>query len=382
MSISSLVVRQFRCFENFSCSFDRPFVIIEGANGTGKTSLLEALHYACYLRSFRTHLHKEITFWETDGFAIELAGELAGSDKSTGECKADWHLKIVARATKRTITCDNQPLKSFKELFGRYRVVSITDDDMELIRGAPEVRRLFFDQALVLLDPSFVEILRKHRAIVQQRNALFIRGIRDSRLFQIWTERLQESSEIIRSRRVSFLEELEKRTTLLSNQYLSNARGDRPQETDEALLGSQYKQASWKEELREREYAFKRSLFGAHLDDCIFYFRGKRSRSCASRGQQKLLVYLIKLAQVQMLAHPTYLLIDDFMTDFDRQRREQLIALIQATSEQCFCTTPDAGSLLSMGLSDNEFQVITLASAPHTFYPSCQNTGKNPPDTP
>ena len=69
--ITNLQIKNFRCFGSLDLAFDNPITLIEGINGTGKTSLLEALHYLCYLRSFRTHLPQELVQFGHDNFFIK-----------------------------------------------------------------------------------------------------------------------------------------------------------------------------------------------------------------------------------------------------------------------------------------------------------------------
>src|SRR5581483_100993 len=72
LRLSHIVLKNFRCFDNLSINVDSPVILICGANGTGKTSLLEALHYACYLRSFRTHVTRDLIALSHDSFFIKL----------------------------------------------------------------------------------------------------------------------------------------------------------------------------------------------------------------------------------------------------------------------------------------------------------------------
>ena len=72
MRIASVRLRNFRCFSSLDLDFESPIVLIHGLNGSGKTSLLEALHYACYIRSFKTHVPKEMIHEDADEFRITL----------------------------------------------------------------------------------------------------------------------------------------------------------------------------------------------------------------------------------------------------------------------------------------------------------------------
>src|SRR5437868_6298202 len=95
------------------------------------------------------------------------------------------------------------------------------------------------------------------------------------------------------------------------------------------------------------------SLFGAHLDDFLIHFQDKKSKNYSSRGQQKLIVLLVKIAQIQQLLHskgPVILLLDDFMTDFDEQRCRLLLDLLFDLKIQLIFTVPTGTHFLGTTL--------------------------------
>jgi len=161
--IEKIQLNQFRCFDNATIDLDNPIVLIEGDNGTGKTSLLEALHYTCYLRSFRTHLQKELVRGNENTFFVKVL--LRNQD-------LHHNVQVGFSHTKRVVRIDGKAISSYKELMDYYRIISITEDDIELIKGAPELRRDFLDSALFLIDPDFLQKIKKLRKIVENRNGL------------------------------------------------------------------------------------------------------------------------------------------------------------------------------------------------------------------
>ena len=107
-----------------------------------------------------------------------------------------------------------------------------------------------------------------------------------------------------------------------------------------------------------------RSLFGAHLDDILITFHDKRSKQYASRGQQKLIVLLIKIAQIKELLRqkgPAVFLLDDFMTDFDEQRIRQLVTVLRGLDIQLIFTTPLSSHILHSELAAHGAQTIKLS---------------------
>ena len=115
--------------------------------------------------------------------------------------------------------------------------------------------------------------------------------------------------------------------------------------------------------LYQNELQAGRSLFGAHLDDFIIRFQDKKSKQFASRGQQKLVVLLMKIAQIKQLSRkkgPAIFLLDDFMTDFDPERVRTLFSILAQLDTQLIFTCPVGGSILSQQLQSMGGQVIKL----------------------
>jgi DNA replication and repair protein RecF len=154
MHINSLTLKHFRCFSDQTISFQAPLVLLEGANGSGKTSLLEALHYACYLRSFRTRTTQELIQFGSTAFSLQV--ELAGQAEGTTKLTMGYAAAVQDGAPKRLVKVDGAPVHSYKDLVSLYRVVTMTDDDLLLITGLPEVRRSFLDAAITLTHPEHV----------------------------------------------------------------------------------------------------------------------------------------------------------------------------------------------------------------------------------
>lgn len=418
MRIVSLTLKNFRCFSSVTIDFESPVVLIYGPNGSGKTSIIEALHYGCYLRSFKTHLPREIASTSADNFGIAL-GIAHTHTLDT--------LHIQVSRTKKNVRLNQQPIGSYKELNDVYKVVTITEDDLLMVQGAPALRRSFIDHMVMLIDAEYAPLLKRYRTILENRNSLLASNRDDEESYHLWTDQLLTASARIQKARISVLEELERETQLLlaeCNEFFREGAADtsprlrrpdggsdpfsksfreglggngpvnaaapeeagndistciqRPMQESSLTISEgeagkspadcaliyEYSR-SYKESaqclnskdlldrypgLRAHELAQKRSLFGAHLDDFTLFFQGKACRTYASRGQQKFLIFLLKLAHVRLLrgkeqAQGVILLVDDFMTDFDEERSQALLTLMTTLPTQLILTTPLKGVL-------------------------------------
>lgn len=360
LAITQLQVKQFRCLTNTSLSFDNKLVLITGCNGTGKTSILEALHYGCYLRSFRTHLPRELIHFDADSFFLKI--DLTGIQRSIS---FDHAIQVGFSHNKKVVKLDQKPIQSYKELTDFYRVITVAEDDLQFIKGTPDKRRLFIDQALILLDADYITLARTYRTILESRNHLLATRAPASSL-SIWTQQLFDTTHAIQHKRVGLVRELEKTINALLDTWFE----------DQISITLEYKPKHIKLEesytdsldqlsvLHGREAALGRSLFGAHLDDIAISFCDKKSKSYASRGQQKLVVLLLHCAfLLELKKHKggTILLLDDFMADFDQKKGETLIELLSDLNSQIIFTSPSQESSFDRNLlTTNDAQHIVL----------------------
>ena len=352
LQVTQLQVKNFRCFSQATFEFSSPITLIDGVNGSGKTSLLEALHYLCYLRSFRTHTPRELVHFGQDGFFIK--GSFTNDHAVNNEIQVGFSNK------KRLVKVNKKAVCSYKELMDHYRVVTLTEDDLGLIKGGPDGRRLFIDQALLLQDPTFLTTIRTMKKVLDNRNKLLQSGSIDQDSYQIWTQQLWEQTRAVQKRRNELLGWFEKKVNeLLKKHFKESLKVAFTYKSKKIGLESTYEDflASEVAGLKVEELRYGRSLFGAHLDDFTINFQDRRSKTYASRGQQKLIAVLLKVAQMCQLAAqkgPSIFLLDDFMTDFDENRVEILLSIMGQLNNQLIFTTPAQKGfleqkLLSMG---------------------------------
>lgn len=365
MRILSVQLFRFRCFNSYKIAFNNTISLIIGNNGIGKTSLLEALHFACYMRSFKTHVPRELIDLNTDptqstGFALKITVERPDSGLNHNTLNTTY-LPQATRA-KKTIKLDGHSIKSYKELYDIYKVITITEDDLMLVQGNPGERRNFIDQIISLIEPSYISVLKKYRHILNQRNALF--GFNQFNLenYLLWSEQLYNITDIIQKKRIYYLDLIEKQTNSLAHPLFES---DRPitlqYQPARSFKNTKFEDAFSQDLLlKNQEIRQKRSLFGAHLDDYTITFQNKSSRIYASRGQQKLIVFLLKGAQLKLLNTKAILLIDDFMTDLDEQRINALIPLMSSLTSHLIITSPLHKSEIITAIKKQNGEIITI----------------------
>lgn len=361
MQITSLHLKNFRCFSHTVIAFEKPIVLIEGANGSGKTSLLEALHYLCYLRSFRLHSPRDLVNKGRDGFFVKACFSTSHDGSELAH-----EIQVGFAGKKRVVKVDHRTISSFKELIAYYRIITLTEDDLDLIKGGPDVRRSFIDHFLLLSELEFATIVRSFRQILENRNMLLQNGSYAYDSYLVWTKQLWEKSRSIQILRKKILKTLEQRINVLVNQYLKTnqpillnykTKKNEAESFDDFL--------ALNKSLYCEEQRYGRSLFGAHLDDFTISFQNETSKMFASRGQQKMIILLIKMAQIQELfvkKEAAVFLLDDFLTDFDYCKAKTLLDALSLLGCQLIFTSPVDHGFLKEVLSEQGCQIISLTN--------------------
>jgi DNA replication and repair protein RecF len=331
---------------------------LEGGNGTGKTSVLEALHYGCFLKSFRTNKAKDIVSFDEKHFFLHIDFEEKGGDHN----QVQVGVSFEDGKQKKLVRFNQKVIHAYRDLVSHYRIISLAEQDLQLVQGAPEHRRNFLNQLLVLFEPNSAEILKKYRQVLEQRNKLLFNAMKRSATmptddFIAWTKQLVELAQDIQKRRKNYLAILERAINELAEVVFEKY----------GVISLSYVIKNHGAEknvktLFRDEVRWGRSLLGAHLDDFSIIFREKQARNFASRGQQKLIVFLIKIALTQELeqrGQQATLLLDDFLTDFDNERLTSCLSLISSRSSQTFVTCP-LKALITKHHTHPDLQVIHL----------------------
>jgi len=357
MKLTQIYVKNFRCFSEKRIDFTSNVVLLAGDNGSGKTSLLESIHYLCYLRSFKTYSPKELVRFGEASFFIKA--QFAADDDAAHE------IQVGLSGAKRLVKLDQKAVCSYKDLMNHYRIVTLTEDDLMLVKGTPDIRRTFIDQVILLNNQDFIETIRSFRQTLDNRNSLIQQGTVHNESYMVWTQQLYEKSQEIQRLRIEWLEILAKRVQRIAHEYWA---GEFTITFDYALkkgiLGQEFEDfMAQNPELPHLERRYSRSLFGAHLDDFVIKLQDVKSKYYASRGQQKLIALLVKIAQIQELSDQkggVIFLLDDFMTDFDASRADIFLDILFKLKGQLIFTTPVQEGILTEKLSSHGAQRISL----------------------
>jgi len=343
--VRRLICKNFRCFSHLELEINAPILICEDANGSGKTSFLEALYFACYLRSFRTHLPRELVHFDQESFFLKV--EL---DESAPEGVNLHHeVQVGFSQGNRLARVNKHAVSSRKQILTHYRVISFTEDDLALVKGAPEARRDFLDITLSIEREEYRSLLKSLKQIVAQRTALLTSGRCSADVYMILSKQLLHISTAIQEMRIALLEQFNIQVNQMLADYNAQHTVDFSYKHKQVLPLDMFESLEGCKALFGSEVRMARCLWGAHLDDFSIIFNSKRSKNFASRGQQKLIALLLKITHAQHLYRKqggALWLLDDFMTDLDDATAQHLAQRLIETNNQLIFTAPTTNSPL------------------------------------
>jgi DNA replication and repair protein RecF len=334
-----VTVRDFRSYPEASAGFGAGLTVITGANGAGKTNLIEALYFGCTGRSCRTSNEREVVRFGEGSTRVVVATEAqdGAHELSVGFAPGEpKRMRVDGADVERLIEVSERPLVSV-----------FLPDRLELIKGTPSLRRAHLDQLVGALWPARGATRRGYAQTLAQRNALIARiragaGSRNS--LHSWDQQLaRHGIALMADRRAAVDAVTETFTRWCADLGLTGDPAIRYRPRSRA--GSADALAA---ELRDRiEGDVERGFtgHGPHRDDLVATRQGRELRAYGSQGQQRLALLALLLAERDALAAyrhtPPLLLLDDAMSELDGQRRRALVDLLRATPGQSVITATD-----------------------------------------
>ena len=317
MILKTLRVQNFRTHSDFILEIGEKSTLISGANGSGKTSLLEAIYFALQGTSFRSS-DKEIL--RNDGsswFRIDLKD-------SRDSLRTIIFNNAVQKSKKQFLVDGNKKARLNANL--RIPVVLFEPDDLQLLSGSPTRRRNFLDYFLSQIFPSFQLALTRYNKALKQRNNLLKRdNVSKDELFP-WNLMLAEYGAEIISKRQDFLE--------LLNSKIEEVYFEISGVKDKIKIDYLGEKVSKNEILAilseniERDKILGYTNFGPHKHDIQFIFNKKPAQNVASRGENRSLVLALKFIETDILSDLTskrpIVLLDDVFSELDDDRQKLL----------------------------------------------------------
>ncbi len=324
-SLLKISLTQFRNYSFASFAFLQKITCITGANGSGKTALLDAVYYLCYTKSYFTAQQQHTAQTGTDGFRVE--GSFSARDGSEAiTCK--W------KGGKKEIAANGVEYERPADHIGKYAAVMIAPDDMELINDGSELRRKWIDGILGQTDRQYLEALLQYGRVLLQRNGWLkmeaVQPTLNSHALDYYNHQLAHTGQYLYQRRNAFLEQF---IPLLNNYYKELSAG---RETIAIQYSSDLHEQPldyWLKANLQYDLRLQRTQRGIHKDDLQFTIATMPLKQYGSQGQKKSFLFALKLAQYAYLSkhmgHHPILLLDDIFEKLDQERMEALLRIIR-----------------------------------------------------
>jgi DNA replication and repair protein RecF len=344
--ISSLRTTAFRNLADTAVFTGAKDVFLVGENGQGKTNFLEALYFCSYASSFRGARDGELARNGEKDFSAVVSITQPSSPQSIAS-----EVFVKFEKGKKTVIVDGKRLEDRKELLSVSPCIVFCHEDMEFVSGSPEKRRWFFDQALGLYDPVYLDDLRRYRRVLKSRNAV----LRDYAL-----RRFEGSVEpVLDALDLQYAEYgvqlMEKRET--AARLFSDVFGPLYEEVS-GIGGIAVRYIpSWKfsatessaaDLLRQRrpaDLAAGISLSGPHRDRYVITRGSAEFAGSASTGQRRLLALLLRVAQSRRFSEMTgknpLLLLDDVLLEMDGEKRRRFLSVLPGYDQAFYTFLPE-----------------------------------------
>lgn len=338
MRLERLTIESFRLFERVELLLDPGINLFLGGNGTGKTSVLEAVYLLAYGRSFRGGVRDGLIRHGTNVLRIfaEVRDEglhRLGLERGVRE----WEARI-----------DGQSAAGLSELYREIAVVCFEPGSHELIAGGSEHRRRFLDWALFHVEPDFLSSWRRYQRALKQRNVLLKSGTTEHASLDAWETELDEAGQRLTIQRESYLGRLEPVLASIGAHFLPELgplclRFQRGW-TKEVPLTDALRAA------RHRDGILGHTTVGPHRADWSVGYAELATRETFSRGQEKLTVLACILAQAELFAADRgtwpILCLDDLASELDRVHLELALQRLAQTQAQILLTGTERPTVL------------------------------------
>ncbi len=323
MQISRVRFQNYRNIEFADLEFKGQFQAFVGLNGQGKSNLLEGLGLLSALRSFRTS--DANTLIKQGNREAQIIIDLV--DEQFGETSVE--LKLLKKG--KEVHVDGEKLSRFRDFIGRFPVVVLSSHDIQLLRGAPGLRRQWFNRALSAASRENYDILKSYHRLLADRNALLKSNSSTAEL-KTFEKLLAEQAANLVVLRSSVLPEIQE---LFQESYQQISTEDESPELiyrPESNLHTPEEFIQLFESNREKDLILKTTLKGPHRDDLEFRLQSRKAKEYASEGQQRGLILSLELAHLKYLHKHTgiqpVLLADDILGELDPERKKRFWSAI------------------------------------------------------
>ena len=324
--------------------------MIFGENGSGKTSILEAIYLLSMGKSFKTNRQKEMIQKGKNRTIIN--GSFFKDDIMN---KIDI---MIDSRLKKKIKINGKEVLKRKELIGYNNVVVLSPEEQKVTKESAKQRRIFFDKLFSITSKKYLKTLQEYNKVLKQRNII----LKDNTGSITLDKKVEPWDDIIIQKGLNLWSQRHKNLLLFENLFKKVSKNYNNKLNlilrfkDNITSQIEYKKKMLKN--REKDRFLKRTSFGPHLDQYTFFWNNKDLRSFGSQGEHKIFLVLLKLTELKYIKNKTgeepIFLFDDLFATLDIQRSNEIIKILKRNDYiQTIITTTDIYKLNKIGLDFN-----------------------------
>lgn len=332
MILTKLELIHFRNYKKCQIKLGKNINIFIGNNGQGKTNILEAIYVLAVTKSHR--FGEQVNLIQKDYELAKVKCTLK-VNKMLKDLEVD-----VSKSSKKTFLNFNEIIK-FSDYITNLNVILFTPDDLDIIKGSPQIRRNLLNIEISQMHKEYTKCLNEYNRILKTRNeylkSIFINHLSDYRYLDALTEKLIERAVIIYRYRMDFLTKLNHNISEIYKDIagFENLEVRYENSLDMNVFNEEEIRNGLKSKFnsnRQRELQYGNTFYGPHRDDFSFYLNDENVKIFASQGMQRLAVVALKLAEISIFVNVTgekpVLLLDDIFSEIDSKKRSKLISYL------------------------------------------------------
>ena len=343
MILKKIELLNFRNYEKLSTRFYKGINIIYGDNAQGKTNLLESIYVLGITKSHRSFI---------DNSLIKNSMNRASISGTINNGGLDVNLKVIIDNKKKLLKIDNSTIKKVSDYISNMNIIIFYPEDLELLKGSPQIRRKYFNLELSQLYSNYYIVLNEYNKLLKIRNEYLKKMCKninvDKYYFDILTNYLVDKAIIIMKIRNKYIEKINNYCESIFSDIMKiknfkikyipsidvNFSDD---EKNKILLKNLY------DEKLNYDIKMCSTTFGPHKDDFEFLLDEYNLKNYGSQGQQRIAVLCLKLAEIQIFKKfkntTPILLLDDVFSELSDDKKNNLMKYISKDIQTIITTT-------------------------------------------
>lgn len=333
MYIDKISLTNFRNYKSQEIELNRNINIFYGNNAQGKTNILESIYLSAIGKSYRTNKDKELINKNEEFSKIRISFR-----KEDREGKVEIDL-----ADKKIISVNGIKLKKMSEILGKINIVLFSPEDINIFKEGPSRRRKILDIMISQLRPAYVYNLNMYLKVLEQRNN-YLKQIKyenkPEEMLEIWEIKLAEYAEIIKEYRSEFIEKIKEKIVDIHGKITKQKEKIEIKYISDFTDKKEFLEKVKKN--RRQDIIKGYSGIGIHRDDIKLYINEDELGIYGSQGQHRSVILSIKLSELEIIKEETsenpILLLDDYMSELDKERRESFLEDVNENQIIITCT--------------------------------------------